>query len=113
MKMAQAMEATMLINHWIGGAAVDTESGRTSPVWNPGTGEQVGSVNLASVKDVDHAVAVAKEAFVGWRSSALGRRAEIMFKLRNLIDQNRERLATIIATENGKTLADARGEVAR
>ena len=111
--MAQAMEATMLINHWIGGAAVDTESGRTSPVWNPGTGQQAGSVNLASVKEVDHAVAVAKEAFVSWRSSALGRRAEIMFKLRGLIDANREKLATIIATENGKTLADARGEVAR
>ena len=58
-------------------------------------------------------MAVAKEAFAEWRKSALSRRTEILFKLRNLIDANRERLATIISTENGKTLADARGEVAR
>jgi malonate-semialdehyde dehydrogenase (acetylating)/methylmalonate-semialdehyde dehydrogenase len=70
-------------------------------------------VNLASAGDVDHAVAVAKEAFAEWRKSALSRRTEILFKLRDLIDANRERLATIISTENGKTLADARGEVAR
>ncbi len=63
--------------------------------------------------EVDDAVAVAKEAFVEWRKSSLSRRTEILFKLRNLIDANRERLAAIISTENGKTLADARGEVAR
>ena len=82
-------------------------------MWNPGTGQQIGAVNLASVAEVDEAVAVAKEAFAEWRKSSLSRRTEILFKLRNLIDANRERLATIISTENGKTLADARGEVAR
>ena len=70
-------------------------------------------MNLASVKDVDHAVAVAKAAYAEWRKSPLSRRTEILFKLRDLIDANRERLAEIISTENGKTLADARGEVAR
>jgi len=77
------------------------------------TGQPVGHVNFASIEDVDHAVAIAKSAFTEWRATSLSRRSEILFKLRNLIEENRERLAEIISTENGKTLADARGEVAR
>jgi malonate-semialdehyde dehydrogenase (acetylating)/methylmalonate-semialdehyde dehydrogenase len=109
----QSVSQALLINHWIGGVASETASGRTGPVWNPGTGQQIAEVNFASVEDVNHAVAVSKAAFPAWRATPLSRRAEIMFKLRGLIDANRERLAEIIATENGKTLADARGEVAR
>ena len=111
--MPQSLEEMLLINHWIGGVALESGSGRTGPVWNPATGRQIGAVNLANVKDVDHAVAVAKTAYAEWRKSSLSRRTEILFKLRSLIDANRRRLAEIISTENGKTLADARGEVAR
>jgi malonate-semialdehyde dehydrogenase (acetylating)/methylmalonate-semialdehyde dehydrogenase len=111
--MPQSVSQALLINHRIGGVSSESVSGRTGPVWNPATGQQIAEVNFASVEDVDHAVAVAKAAFPAWRATPLSRRAEIMFKLRGLIDQNRERLAEIVATENGKTLADARGEVAR
>ncbi len=111
--MPQSLEEMLLINHWIGGVTLESGSGRTGPVWNPATGRQIGAVNLANVKDVDHAVAVAKTAYAEWRKSSLSRRTEILFKLRSLIDANRRRLAEIISTENGKTLADARGEVAR
>jgi malonate-semialdehyde dehydrogenase (acetylating) / methylmalonate-semialdehyde dehydrogenase len=111
--MPQLMEQIVAINHWVGGASRGSESGRTSKVWNPATGQQIGAVNLASVADVDHIVGVAKAAFVEWRKSSLSRRTEILFKLRNLVDMNREQLAQIISTENGKTLADARGEIAR
>jgi malonate-semialdehyde dehydrogenase (acetylating) / methylmalonate-semialdehyde dehydrogenase len=113
--MPELLEEVVAINHWVGGASrgAGSGAGRTGKVWNPGTGRQVGAVSLASVAEVDDAVAVAKEAFVEWRKSSLSRRTEILFKLRNLIDANRERLATVISTENGKTLADARGEVAR
>src|SRR6202044_510266 len=111
--MPELLEEVVAINHWVGGASLGAGAERTSKVWNPGTGQQIGAVSLASVAEVDHAVAVAKEAFAEWRKSSLSRRTEILFKLRNLIDANRERLATIISTENGKTLADARGEVAR
>jgi malonate-semialdehyde dehydrogenase (acetylating)/methylmalonate-semialdehyde dehydrogenase len=111
--MSQSVSQALLINHWIGGEAVEFASGRTGPVWNPATGQQIADVNFATVEDVDLAVAAAKEAFPAWRATSLSRRAEVLFKLRNLIDQNRERLAEIISTENGKTLADARGELAR
>jgi len=110
---ASVIVEPLQINHSIGGASQASASGRFGVVWNPATGQPVGHVNFASVEDVDHAVAVAKAAFTGWRATSLSRRSEILFKLRNLIEESRERLAEIISTENGKTLADARGEVAR
>lgn len=101
------------IDTLIDGATHTTNSGRHGTVWNPATGTAHAQINFAGNEDVDLAVASAQAAFPGWRSTALSRRAEILFRFRNLVDQNRERLARIIATENGKTLADARGEIAR
>jgi malonate-semialdehyde dehydrogenase (acetylating)/methylmalonate-semialdehyde dehydrogenase len=101
------------INHWIGGKLVPSESGRTGPVWNPATGEQQAEVDLATAAEVDVAVATARDAFVSWRSSSLSKRAEAMFKLRELIDANRGELAAILTAEHGKVLSDAMGEIAR
>ncbi len=101
------------VESMIGGASHITQSGRYGTVWNPATGQPHARVNFASSADVDLAVEVAKAAFPGWRATALVKRAEILFRFRNLIDVNREHLARILSTENGKTLADARGEIAR
>ena len=57
-------EGVARISHWIGGRLVPGTSGRTGPVYNPAIGEQTGAVDLASVEEVDAAVAAAKEAFV-------------------------------------------------
>ena len=102
-----------VVNHWIKGTNVDASSGRTSPVFNPATGEQTGEVTLASTDDVDRAVAVASEAYAEWRNSALTRRQNIMFKMRDLVDRYRLDLAKIITSEHGKTVDDALGEVQR
>lgn len=101
------------VSHWIGGKVVAGNSGRSGVVWNPATGAQQAAVDFASVAEVDHAVAVAKEAFKSWRQTPLSRRAEIMFKFRELIDANRRKIAELITLEHGKTLPDALGEVAR
>jgi malonate-semialdehyde dehydrogenase (acetylating)/methylmalonate-semialdehyde dehydrogenase len=101
------------ISHWIDGKSAPSESGRAGVVWNPATGEQQASVDFASVDEVDHAVEVAQEAYGAWRSTPLSRRAEVMFKLRQLVDANREHIAQILTLEHGKTLPDAMGEVAR
>ena len=105
--------AVRKVNHWIGGSVVPSTSGRHGVVWNPATGEAQAHVDFASVAEVDHVVDVAAKAFQSWRESALSRRAEILFKLRELVDANRRRLATLISLEHGKTIADAMGEVAR
>ncbi|GIW33207.1 CoA-acylating methylmalonate-semialdehyde dehydrogenase [Meiothermus sp.] len=101
------------VSHWIGGRLVEGNSGRSGIVWNPATGQQQATVDFASVEELDAAIAVAKEAFKTWRQTPLSRRAEIMFKFRDLVDQNRRKIAELITLEHGKTLADALGEVAR
>jgi malonate-semialdehyde dehydrogenase (acetylating)/methylmalonate-semialdehyde dehydrogenase len=101
------------VSHWIGGQLTESSSGKSGVVWDPATGEQQASVAFASVAEVDAAVATAKAAFPAWRATALSRRAEILFKMRELFDQNRRRIAELLTSEHGKTLADALGEVAR
>ncbi len=101
------------IQHWIDNQVVASTSGRTAPVYNPALGEQSGTVALASVEEVDAAVASAKAAAPGWRSTSLSKRAEILFRMRELVDANRKEIASLLTAEHGKVLSDAMGEVAR
>lgn len=101
------------IDHWIDNGLVASTSGRTSPVFNPATGEQQAEVGLASVAEVDAVVASAKSAAASWRSSSLSRRAEILFKFRQLVDENRDKIAQLVSIEHGKVPSDAAGELAR
>jgi malonate-semialdehyde dehydrogenase (acetylating)/methylmalonate-semialdehyde dehydrogenase len=99
------------IDHWIGGRRVASESGRTGPVYNPATGLQTAEVGFASAADVGVAVRTAREAFVHWREVPLSRRAEILFRVRHLVAENRGAIARIVTSEHGKVLNDAGGEV--
>ena len=101
------------IHHLIGGEHVDGTSGRTSPVFNPATGEQTAELALASTAEVDAAVANAVEAFETWRHSSLAQRTKIMFAYRDLVDANADRIADLLTAEHGKVKSDALGEVAR
>ena len=101
------------ISHWIDGKVVEGTSGRSGVIWQPATGEQAASVDLASTAEVSAAVAVAKAAFPAWRATNLSRRAEVMFHMRELISANRKEIASLLSAEHGKVLSDALGEVAR
>jgi malonate-semialdehyde dehydrogenase (acetylating)/methylmalonate-semialdehyde dehydrogenase len=101
------------ISHWIDGQIVESTSGRSGNVFDPATGEVQAEVGFASVEEMDRAVAVAKAAFPEWRATNLSRRAEIMFRMRELVDANRKEIATLLTQEHGKVLSDALGEVAR
>jgi malonate-semialdehyde dehydrogenase (acetylating)/methylmalonate-semialdehyde dehydrogenase len=104
---------TTPISHWIDGSLVEGTSGRTSPVFNPATGEQSGAVQLASASDVDRAVTSATEAARSWRQSSLSRRTEVLFAFRELLHSHADELAAVVTAEHGKVLSDAGGEVAR
>ncbi|MGH3508834.1 MAG: CoA-acylating methylmalonate-semialdehyde dehydrogenase [Nocardioidaceae bacterium] len=104
---------TTPIDHWISGARRTSTSGRTSPVFNPATGEQTGAVGLASPEEVDAAVASAREAALDWRRVSLSRRSAILFAMRELVHTHADELARVVTAEHGKVLADAAGEVAR
>ncbi len=101
------------IDHWINGGTVASTSGRTSPVYDPATGQQQAVVGLASLEEVDHAVSVAADAFRTWRSSSLSKRAEVMFRFHQLVVQHRDEIAALVSSEHGKVPSDAAGELAR
>ena len=101
------------ISHWVDGRVLEGSSGRSGVVFDPATGEQQASVDFASVDEVDRAVAVAKAAFPAWRATNLSRRAEVLFRMRELVDANRKEIATLLSKEHGKVISDALGEVAR
>lgn len=101
------------ISHWIDGTVVPSTSGRNAAVFNPATGQQSAAVDLASVEEVDAAVAAAKAAFPAWRATSLSKRAEVLFRMRELVDANRAELAALLTAEHGKVLSDSMGEVAR
>jgi malonate-semialdehyde dehydrogenase (acetylating)/methylmalonate-semialdehyde dehydrogenase len=101
------------VNHWINGRRVAGGSGRSGPVYNPATGELAREVDFASGKEVDAAVAAAKTAFPAWRATSLSRRTEILFRIRNLVDEHRAEIAAHLTREHGKVPSDALGEVAR
>ncbi len=101
------------INHWIGGKLVSGESGRTGPVYNPATGQQIYEVDFAGVEEVDAAVEAAKEAFPAWRATSLSKRTDIMFRLRELVETHKRDLGLLVTEQHGKVLSDAMGEVSR
>jgi malonate-semialdehyde dehydrogenase (acetylating)/methylmalonate-semialdehyde dehydrogenase len=101
------------IHHWIGGKSVSGTSGRSGPVWNPATGEQTGAVDFATREEVDAAVKAAQEAFASWRAVSLARRAELFFRIRELVNEHRADIARFLTLEHGKVTSDALGEVAR
>ena len=103
---------TTVIPHIIKGQEV-SESARFSPVFNPATGEETAQLAVADSATVADAVAKAQEALPAWRSTGLAKRADVFFKLREIITSRQSELAEIISLEHGKVPSDAAGEIAR
>jgi malonate-semialdehyde dehydrogenase (acetylating)/methylmalonate-semialdehyde dehydrogenase len=101
------------ISHWVGGKVVAGESGRTGPVFNPATGQQTHEVEFATIEEMGAAVATAAEAFPAWRATSLSKRADILFRIRELLEQRKPELARIVTSQHGKVLSDAAGEIQR
>ncbi|MGH7642913.1 MAG: CoA-acylating methylmalonate-semialdehyde dehydrogenase [Candidatus Dormibacteria bacterium] len=102
-----------MIPHFIRGERWLEETPRLGTVYNPALGTPAAQVPLASGEVVDRGVAAAKAAQVGWGGLSLSRRAEVLFRFRELLVSRRDTLARAITSEHGKVLADAAGEVAR
>ena len=101
------------IAHYISGQTTAGTSTRAQDVFNPATGAVTGRVSLANVQDVAAAVASAQAAFPAWADTPPLRRARVMFKYLELLNQNRDALARMITAEHGKVFTDAQGEVTR
>lgn len=101
-----------LIRHFVNGEEL-ADAERTGPVFNPATGERQHEVAIASTAEVERAIAAAKAALPGWRATGLIKRADVFFKLRQLLVERQGELAAIVTSEHGKVLSDAAGEISR
>jgi malonate-semialdehyde dehydrogenase (acetylating)/methylmalonate-semialdehyde dehydrogenase len=101
------------ITHWINGAPDTKKPERTGDIYNPATGKVTGTVAFGNAATVDSAVSAATAAFAEWRHSSLTKRTQVLFAFRELVQQNKEKIAALITAEHGKVLSDAAGEVTR
>ena len=101
------------IGHFIGGKHVAGTSGRSGEVFLPMTGEVQASVALASAHELRAAVENAKAAQPGWAAHNPQRRGRVMMKFLEIMQREMDALALLLARENGKTIADAKGDIQR
>jgi malonate-semialdehyde dehydrogenase (acetylating)/methylmalonate-semialdehyde dehydrogenase len=100
------------VGHFIDGNHV-ADSGRSQDVFNPATGRVVRQVALASRATVESAIAAAEAAFPAWRDTPPLKRARIMFRFKELLEQHADDIVELITEEHGKVLHDALGELQR
>ncbi|UMA66083.1 CoA-acylating methylmalonate-semialdehyde dehydrogenase [Roseivivax marinus] len=101
------------LTHWIDGQHVKGSSGRMADIYNPATGEVQAKVPLATADELRAAVAKAAEAQKAWGATNPQRRARVMMKFGQLINEHMDELAELVSREHGKTLPDGRGDVQR
>ena len=102
-----------LHGHFINGAHVAGTSERHHEIYNPTTGSVQGRVSLAQKTEVETAIAAAQNAFPAWAATNPQRRARVMFRFKDLVEKDMDNLATMLSSEHGKILPDARGDVQR
>ncbi|BBF82752.1 CoA-acylating methylmalonate-semialdehyde dehydrogenase [Asticcacaulis excentricus] len=101
------------ISHFIGGRAVAGVSGRVGEVFDPNTGRVQAQVDLGTPDELAQAVAVAKAAQPGWAALNPQRRARVMFEFKRLLERDMDALAHLLASEHGKVISDAKGDIQR
>ena len=101
--------AKLLIN----GEFIDSRTSHWQDIVNPATQEVLGQVPFATAEEVNAAIAAAQQAFASWRETPIQARMRIMLKLQELIRQNLKSIAQVLTAEQGKTLADAEGDIQR
>ena len=101
------------VTHFIGGKHVAGTSGRFSDVFNPSTGEVQAKVPLATKAEVEAVIANAEAAQAEWAATNPQRRVRVLMKFLELVNRDIDELASLLSSEHGKTLADARGDVIR
>ncbi len=101
------------ISNFINGQKISASSIRTSPVFDPSTGEIQAEVILSNKKDFDEVVESSKKSFNEWSSVTPLNRSRVMSKYQKLLEENKEELAKMVSKEHGKTLEDAKGSVTR
>src|SRR3990167_1204286 len=104
---------TKILEHFINGRWSADQNTQKQDVYNPATGEVTARVAFANLQEITQAISAAKVAFPAWAATTPLRRARIIFKFKNLLETNIDKLAALLTAEHGKVLDDAKGEVLR
>lgn len=102
-----------IVGNFINGHMTLSSSGAFLPVINPANGEIIRKVTQSTYQEMQEAISSAHQAFPAWAATPPLRRARILFKFKELIENNRQELATLISSEHGKVISDALGELTR
>jgi len=103
----------LTLSHFVGGQMIEGRGDRFGDIYNPATGDIAKQVPLATAEEVRSAVAVAAEAFPNWSQTSPARRAQVLFRYRELLIEHMAELSEIVSSEHGKTLEDAQGSITR
>lgn len=109
----ETMTAERLLSNVIGGEERGSASGSTMPVIAPATGEVIADVPLSNSGDLDEAVQAAQTAQADWTHMPLKDRVQVFYRMKTLVEEEKDHLAEVLTRENGKTLAESAGEIAR
>ena len=104
---------TATVKHVIAGEETTANTTDTQPIVNPATGEEIGTLALGNAETVDTAVKIAVKAQKEWAKVSLAKRTQLMYSMRDLVIKHTDEIAQIISAEHGKTVDDAKGEIAR
>jgi len=107
------MRAPSIVRNYIDGQWIESLGTETVDIINPANGRLLGRTPLGTAEDVSRVVGAAKAAFKSWRETPVIDRVQILFRLKTLLEEHAEELAQLITLENGKTIAEARGDVRR
>ena len=107
------MAETRIMKPFINGQFIDSQSTKFNTIYNPSTGEAIAQVPCCTQDEVLSAIAAAKAAYPAWRDTPVRKRAAIMMKLRNLIEEHMDELTDLCAHENGKCWSEAAGDVGK
>ncbi len=99
--------------NWISGGNHDSSSGKSISVISPYFNKEIATIPDSNSNDLDFAVDNAKTAFSAWASTNIRHRAQVMFNLKTIMEKDIENLAYLVALDNGKTIADAKGSILR
>ena len=111
--MTSTAIAVRTIGHWVDGAEHVPEETRTSPVYNPATGQVTGHLALADEALIEQAIASAQRGFEEWSGYSIAKRQTVLFAFRELLNARKGELAALITAEHGKVISDAMGEILR
>lgn len=105
------MSEVKKLRPYINGEFIESKTEKYSDAYDPSTGEVIAKVPCCTPDEVEQAVASAKAAYPGWSSTPVVKRVQILYKMRQLIEEHLDELTYLVAQENGKNWSEAQGDV--